>query len=115
MKKISKAEVVRLLTSNKSCLLCCGLKKKDLSLEDCIAICKDIKIDENSVIRTAKAKGYRLVFSNESILDLSDYVNNEENVSEFYIDVNILLLYRLIKAGYHSNFDTESVLIYNLL
>lgn len=115
MDKITKKEVVRLLTENKSCMLGCGLRRKTWSIEDYFDKCKDIKIDENSVIRTAKARGYRLVFSNNSILDLSYYVNNEESVAEFYRDGNIVLLYNMHRAGYTSTFDTEHVIIYAIV
>ena len=115
MDKITKKEVVRLLTSNKSCMLGCGLKRKEVSIEDFFNKLKNIKVDENSVIRTAKAKGYRLIFSNCSVLDLSTYVNNEESVAEFYKDGNIILLYAMHKSGYTSNFDTEHVIIYAIV
>lgn len=115
MDKITKKEVVRLLTSNKSCLLGFGLKGNDLSIEDIFEECKDIKIDANSVIRTAKAKGYRLVFSNYSVLDLSTYVNNKEHVAEFYRDGNIIILYAMHKSGYGSNYDCEHMIIYAIV
>ena len=115
MEKISKKEVVRLLTENKSCMICCGLRRNTWSIEDYLEKCKDINIDENSIIRTAKARGYRLVFSNNSVLDLSYYVNNEESVAEFYKDGNIVLLYNMHRAGYTSNFDTEHIIIYAIV
>ena len=115
MDKITKKEVVRLLTENKSCMLGCGIKRTDYSIEEIIEKCKHFHIDEYSVIRTAKARGYRLVFSNNSILDLSYYVNNEESVAEFYKDGNIVLLYNMHRAGYTSTFDTEHVIIYAIV
>lgn len=115
MDKISKKEVVRLLTENKSCMLGCGLKRNTWSIEDYFDKCKNIQIDESDVIRTAKAKGYRLVFSNDSVLDLNTYVNNEESVAEFYRDGNIILLYKIHKAGNTSNFDCEHIIIYAIL
>lgn len=115
MEKITKKEVVRLLTENKSCMIGCCLKRNDLSIEDYFDKCKDIQIDENRLIRTAKAKGYRLVFSNDSVLDLSTYVNNEYSVAEFYRDGNIILLYEMHKAGHTSNFDCEHIIIYAIL
>ena len=115
MDKITKKEVVRLLTENKSCMLCCGLKRNTWSIEDYFDKCKNIKIDESDEIRTAKAKGYRVVFSNNSILDLSYYVNNEYSVAEFYKDGNIVLLYNMHRAGYTQTFDTEHVIIYAIV
>ena len=115
MEKITKKEVVRLLTENKSCMICCGLKRKTWSIEDYLVECKDIHIDESDEIRTAKAKGYRVVFSNNTILDLSNYVNNEESVANFYKDSNILLLYNMHRAGYTQTFDTEHVIIYAIV
>lgn len=115
MDKITKKEVVRLLTENKSCMLGCGIKRTDYSIEDYFDKCKNIQIDESDEIRTAKAKGYRLVFSNDSVLDLSTYVNNEESVAEFYRDENIILLYQMHKAGHTSNFDCEHIIIYAIL
>ena len=115
MDKITKKEVVRLLTENKSCMLCCGLKRNTWSIEDYFDKCKNIQIDESDEIRTAKAKGYRVVFSNNSVLDLSTYVNNEEQVAEFYRDGNIVLLYNMHRAGFNSNFDCEHILIYAIM
>lgn len=115
MEKITKKEVVRLLTENKSCMLCCGIKRTDYSIEEIIEKCKHFHIDETFVIRTAKAKGYRLVFSNDSVLDLSTYVNNEEQVAEFYRDGNIILLYEMHKAGHDSNYDCEHMIIYAIM
>ena len=115
MEKITKKEVVRLLTENKSCMLGCGLKRNTWSIEDYFDKCKNIQIDESDEIRTAKAKGYRLVFSNDSILDLSTYVNNEFSVAEFYMDGNIIILYQMHKAGHTSNFDCEHIIIYAIL
>ena len=115
MEKIIKKEVVRLLTENKSCMLCCGLKRNTWSIEDYFDKCKNIQIEESDVIRTAKAKGYRLVFSNDSVLDLSNYVNNEESVAEFYKDGNIVLLYNMHRAGFNSNFDCEHIIIYAIV
>lgn len=115
MEKITKKEVVRLLTSNKSCMLGCGLKRNTWSIEDYFDKCKNIQVDESDEIRTAKAKGYRLVFSNDSVLDLNTYVNNEESVAEFYRDRNIILLYQIHKAGHTSNFDCEHIIIYAIL
>ena len=115
MEKITKKEVVRLLTENKSCMLGCGLKRNDFSIEDYFDKCKNIKIDESDEIRTAKAKGYRLVFSNNSLLDLSTYVNNEESVAEFYKDGNIVLLYNMHRSGFNSNFDCEHIIIYAIV
>ena len=115
MEKITKKEVVRLLTENKSYMLCCGLKRNTWSIEDYLEECKDIKIDKSDEIRTAKAKGYRLVFSNDSVLDLSTYVNNEEQVAEFYRDGNIILLYEMHRTGFNSNFDCEHIIIYAIV
>ena len=115
MEKITKKEVVRLLTENKSCMLGCGLKRKTWSIEDYLDECKNIQIDESDEVRTAKAKGYRVVFSNNSILDLSTYVNNEESVAEFYRDGNIVLLYNMHRDGSNSNFDCEHILIYAIM
>lgn len=115
MEKITKKEVVRLLTENKSCMICCGLKRNTWSIEDYFDKCKNIQINESDEIRTAKAKGYRLVFSNDSVLDLSTYVNNEEQVAEFYRDSNIILLYQMHKAGHTSNFDCEHIIIYAIV
>lgn len=115
MEKITKKEVVRLLTENKSCMLGCGLKRNTWSIEDYFDKCKNIQIDESDEVRTAKAKGYRVVFSNNSILDLSTYVNNEESVAEFYRDGNIVLLYNMHRAGFNSNFDCEHILIYAIM
>ena len=115
MEKITKKEVVRLLTENKSFLLGCGLKRKELSIEDYFDKCKNIQINESDEIRTAKAQGYRLVFSNDSVLDLSTYVNNEEQVAEFYRDGNIILLYQMHRAGHGSNFNSEHMLIYAIV
>ena len=115
MEKITKKEVVRLLTENKSYMLGCGLKRNTWSIEDYFDKCKNIQIDESDEIRTAKAKGYRLIFSNGSVLDLSTYVNNEEQVAEFYRDGNIVLLYNMHRAGFNSNFDCEHILIYAIM
>ena len=115
MEKIAKKEVVRLLTSNKSCMLGCGLKCNDLSIEDYFEEYKGVQIEEYRVFRTAKAKGYRLVFSNYSVLDLSTYVNNKESVAKFYRDGNIILLYGMHKSGYGSNFDLEHIIIYAIV
>lgn len=115
MEKITKKEVVRLLTENKSCMLGCGLKSKEVSIEDYFEKYKCVQIGEYRVFRTAKAKGYRLVFSNDIILDLSTYVNNEFSVAEFYMDGNIIILYQMHKAGHTSNFDYEHIIIYAIL
>ena len=115
MDKITKKEVVRLLTENKSYMLGCGLKRNTWSIEDYFDKCKNIQIDESDEIRTAKAKGYRVVFSNNSVLDLSTYVNNEEQVAEFYRDGNIVLLYNMHRAGFNSNFDCEHIIIYAIV
>lgn len=115
MEKITKKEVVRLLTENKSCMLGCGLKRNTWSIEDYFDKCKNIQINESDEIRTAKAKGYRLVFSNNSVLDLSNYVNNEESVAKFYRDGNIVLLYNMHRAGFNSNFDYEHIIIYAIV
>ena len=115
MEKITKKEVVRLLTENKSCMLGCGLKRKTWSIEDYLDECKDIHVDKSDEIRTAKAKSYRLIFSNGSVLDLSTYVNNEEQVAEFYRDGNIVLLYNMHRAGFNSNFDCEHIIIYAIV
>lgn len=111
MEKISKKEFIRQITSNKSCQLYAGLKRK--SIEEYIAISKTI--DEFYDIRTATAKGYHVVFSNNSHLDLANYANDESHVTEIYKDGNILLIYHLHKAGYNSNFDTETILIYAIV
>lgn len=111
MDRISKKEFIRLITSNKSCLLHAGLKK--LSLDRYIELSKQVKTFYD--IRTAKANGYFLTFSNDSHLNLSDYKNNELHVTEIYKECDILLIYNLHKAGDSCNFDTESILIYKLL
>lgn len=108
MEKITKKEFVRLITSNKSSQLYAGLKKK--SIEEYISISKTI--DEFYNIRTATARGYHIVFSNDSHLDLANYTNDEFHITEIYRDGNILLIYHLHKAGDNSNFDSEHILIY---
>lgn len=107
MKKITKAEFVRLLSNNKSALIYAGLKR--LTIENYFEKVKELKPIAD---RTAISKGMRLVFSNKSILDLSSYVNNEFTASEFYQDGKYILSYLLNKAGRYSNFDTESILLY---
>lgn len=108
MEKITKKEFVRLITSNKSSQLYAGLKKK--SIAEYMAISRTI--DEFYNVRTATARGYHIVFSNDSHLDLTNYTNDEFHVTEIYKDENILLIYNLHKAGDNSNFDTETILIY---
>lgn len=107
MKKITKAEFVRLLSNNKSALIYAGLKR--LTIETYFEKVKELKPIAD---RTAIAKGTRLVFSNNSILDLSSHVNNEFTISEFYKDGQYILSYVLYKADCYSNFDTESILLY---
>ena len=107
MKKITKAEFVRLLSNNKSALIYAGLKR--LTIENYFEKVKELKPITD---RTAIAKGTRLVFSNNSILDLSSHVNNEFTISEFYQDGKYILSYLLNKADRYSNFDTESILLY---
>lgn len=107
MKKITKAEFVRLLSNNKSALIYAGLKR--LTIETYFEKVKELKPISD---RTAIAKGTRLVFSNNSILDLSSHVNNEFTISEFYQDGKYILSYLLNKADRYSNFDTESILLY---
>ena len=107
MKKITKAEFVRLLSNNKSALIYAGLKR--LAIETYFEKTKELKPIAD---RTAIAKGARLVFSNNSILDLSPHVNNEFTTSEFYQDGEYILSYLLNKADRYSNFDTESILLY---
>lgn len=107
MKKTTKAEFVRLLSNNKSALIYSGLKR--LTIENYFEKVKELKPIAD---RTAISKGTRLVFSNNSILDLSSYVNNEFTTSEFYQDGQYILSYLLNKADMYSNFDTESILLY---
>lgn len=107
MKKITKAEFVRLLSNNKSALIYAGLNR--LTIETYFEKVKELKPIAD---RTAFAKGARLVFSNNSILDLSSHVNNEFTTSEFYQDGKYILSYLLNKADRYSNFDTESILLY---
>ena len=107
MKKITKAEFVRLLSNNTSALIYAGLKR--LTIENYFEKVEELKPIAD---RTAIAKGMRLVFSNKSILDLSSYVNNEFTTSEFYQDGKYILSYLLNKSDRYSNFDTESILLY---
>lgn len=107
MKKITKAEFVRLLSNNKSVLIYSGLKR--LTIETYFEKAKELKpIDD----RTATANGTRLLFSNKNILDLNGHVIYEFTVSEFYREDNFILSYLLNKADRYSNFDTESILLY---
>ena len=114
MKQISKAEVVRILTSNKSCLLHWGHMDRRLTLKDYAYRCKDIKI-RKSLIRTAKANGYCLTFEDGSILNLTDYKNNKLQVSGMFKEDNILLIYNLQRANERWRLDTEFILIYAIL
>lgn len=107
MKNITKAEFVRLLSNNKSALIYSGLKR--LTIETYFKKAKELKPIAD---RTSISKGMRLVFSNNSILDLSSYVNNEFTTSEFYQDGKYILSYLLNKSYRYSNFDTESILLY---
>ena len=107
MEKITKADFVKLLTSNKSSLVYAGLMA--LSIETYF---EKVKMLEPVADRTTTAKGARLVFSNNSVLDLSSYVNNNDTVSSFYKDGKYILSYRLDKANHYSSSDTESILLY---
>lgn len=107
MKKISKAEFIRLIVNNHSGFLGAGLKQN--TIEWYFEKAKECEPIGN---RTARVKGQRLVFSNDSILDLSCHVNNEFTVSEFYQDGNHILSYLMNKKGNGASFDTESIIMY---
>lgn len=109
METITKAEVARLLTQNHSAFLGAGLKKNDMSLEDYFATAKKLKLTDN---RTAKCKGMRLVFSNNSVLNLNDYRNTEYDVAKFFKDGNYIILYSASKENKNRNFSYEHLIIY---
>lgn len=108
MERITKAKVARLLTNNHSAFIYAGLRPK-LTFEEIFEVAKQVPITDN---RTAKAKGMRLVFSNDSILNLNDYRNKDYDSCKFMKDGNYIMLYEASKANWRCNFDSEHIIIY---
>ena len=109
METITKAEVARLLTNNHSAFLGAGLMKKGKSVEDYFENAKRVPLTDN---RTAKGRGMRLVFSNNSVLNLNDYRNTEYDVAKFFKNGNYIILYSASKENGNRNFSYEHLIIY---